>query len=164
MPANAQDPLRATDDAAIALALRLLAEARTAALGVIDPDHGGPHVSRIAFAHLADGVCLTLISDLSHHARALAADPRAGLLLGEPGAKGDPLTHPRLSLRVRARPLGDAAMQARYRAHWLERHPKSKLYVDFADFRFVRFDIVGGLLNAGFGKAYALSEKNLRVD
>lgn len=162
----ATDPpktLRDTDDQARHLVRQLVTTARTAALAVTDPEHGGPYVSRIAFSVSSDGECLTLISDLSYHARALKADPRAALLIGEPGARGDPLIHPRLSLRATARIVSDGVERARFRDDWLKLHPKAKLYIDFPDFRYVTFEIHGGHLNAGFGKAYALAKNDFTV-
>jgi len=156
-------PLRDTDDAARTLARSVIAAARTAALAVIDPETGGPHVSRIAFGRAADGTCLALLSDLALHTRALRAHPRASLLLGEPEAKGDPLTHPRLTLGVTAWPVTDDLERARLKPIWLALQPKSRLYVDFADFHFFRFEIVYGHLNGGFGRAYALDENDLRI-
>lgn len=170
MPSPA-DPLRRTDlirqaDAtARVIARDLLRAARTAAVGVIEPETGAPFVSRVAFGIGPRGEALTLVSDLAIHARALRCDPRASLLLGEPGPKGDPLSHPRLTLRATARFVApDAPERAGFRAAWLRDHPKSALYADFADFHFVRFEIAGGHLNAGFGKAYALSANDLMVD
>jgi heme iron utilization protein len=157
------NPIRDTDDAARTLARGLLDGARTAALAVIDPETGGPYVSRIAFGRAPDGTCLALLSDLALHARAVRADPRASLLIGEPGGKGDPLTQPRLTLRVTAAPVTDPSERARLRPIWLQLQPKSKLYVDFADFCFFRFKISYALLNGGFGKAYALEEKDLTL-
>lgn len=158
------DPIRDADRDARAVAADLIAAARTAALAVTEPGTGAPFVSRIAFGRGPDGGPMALISDLALHARALRQDPRAALLIGEPGAKGDPLTHPRLTLRVSARFIDpDAPHRPALRDAWLAHHPKAKLYVDFADFRFVIFDIVSGLLNAGFGKAYALDRKDFRV-
>lgn len=155
--------LRATDEEARVMARDLLANARIAALAATDPEHGGPYVSRIALSVTPEGECLTLISDLSYHAGALRADPRAALLVGEPGAKGDPLTHPRLSLRTTALWVEAPSERARHRDLWLKLHPKAKLYADFADFRYVRFEILGGHLNAGFGKAYSLAKNDFRV-
>jgi putative heme iron utilization protein len=83
--------------------------------------------------------------------------------IGEPGPKGDPLTQPRLTLQGTAQPLTGAETRARLRPIWLALHPKSKLYVDFADFRFYRFEIVAAHLNGGFGKAYALDGKDLTL-
>lgn len=153
------DPVRPADDEARALARRLLADALHGALGVIDPETGGPHVARVAVG-LAEGVPLTLVSTLSHHTRALGADPRCSLLLGEPGPRGDPLTHPRLTLLARARPAPPEE-RAALREAWLARHPKARLYVDFSDFLFVRLHPEGAFLNGGFGRAYRLSPADL---
>lgn len=161
MAAN-RDPINPTDDAARALARTLLAEARFAALGVIDPDTGAPAVSRVALALDPSGTPVTLVSDLAAHARALAADPRAGLLVGEPGSKGDPLTHPRMSVQVMAEPVARRGPDHdRLRHLWLSRHPKAKLYVDFGDFRFVRLRPTGAALNGGFGRAFRLAPDDL---
>ncbi len=138
--------------------------ARTAALAVLDPVTGAPFVSRVGFGLGPAGEALTLISDLAIHARALRADPRASLLLGEPGPKGDPLVHPRLTLAATARFIApDAPARPALREAWLGHHPKAALYVDFADFHFVRFEIASGHLNAGFGKAYALDANDLKL-
>ena len=161
MPPDAPDPVRPTDDEARALARRLMEEARHGALGVLDPATGAPHVTRVAVG-LADGAPLTLISALSHHTRALAADPRCSLLLGEPGPRGDPLTHPRLTLLARAAFVAsDDPARPALRAGWLARHPKAKLYMDFADFAFVRLRPEGAHLNGGFGRAYRLVASDL---
>ena len=150
------DPVRPADAGARALAARLLAEARHGALATLDPGDGSPVVTRVAVLAAAGGV-LILISDLSGHAAALAQDPRASLLVGEPGPKGDPLTHPRLTLVVRAEPADKLA----HRQAWLTRHPKARLYFDFADFRLVELRPVRGLLNGGFGRAYRLGPDDL---
>ena len=161
MTSRPADPLRPVDDEARALARRLMEEARHGALGVLDPDTGAPHVTRVAVG-IGDGGPVTLISALSHHTRALAADPRCSLLLGEPGPRGDPLTHPRLTLLARAAFVApDDPGRAALREAWLARHPKAKLYVDFADFAFVRLEPAGAHLNGGFGRAYRLGAADL---
>lgn len=158
------NPVRETDAEAREIAAALIAEARTAALGVIEPETGAPFVSRIAFGRSPDGGPVTLVSDLALHARALRADARASLLIGDPGSKGDPMTHPRLTLRVTGQFVpGDDAGLAALRESWLSQHPKSRLYVDFTDFHFVRFTVLNAHLNAGFGKAYALDRNDLKV-
>lgn len=158
------NPIRTTDDTARMLARKLLQQATSAALAVPAPDGGAPLIARIAFGLTPDGLPMTLVSDLSRHCRALAHDPRASLLIGEPEAQGDPLIHPRLSLRTHAETIpqhGDA--HRTLRDHWLKSHPKSKLYVDFPDFRFVVFRPLDAFLNAGFGKAYELSPEDLKL-
>ena len=146
-----------------ALALDLLVGARHAALAVIDPGSGTPGISRIALGLDPDGLPLSLISTLARHTAALRANPAAALMVGEPGPRGDPLTHPRLMIEVRAsfpdRTAPDYALLA---GHWLDRHPKAKLYIDFTDFALVRLTPVAALLNGGFGKAFRLTPDDLR--
>lgn len=156
------DPFRPADEEARALARELIDGARHGALGVIDPESGGPMVSRVAVATDGRGGPVSLVSDLSHHTRALAANPACSLLLGEPGAKGDPLTHPRITLLARARFLrhgedGHPEMAERY----LEQRPKAQLYIGFADFSFLLYEITSAHLNGGFGKAYLLGPGDL---
>jgi putative heme iron utilization protein len=151
------DPIRPTDAEARALARGLIDRARFAALAVIEPETGAPMVTRIALVPGPDGAPLTLISTLSSHTAALEADPACSLLIGEPGAKGDPLTHPRLTLQAVAEPADKAGLKA----HYLELYPKAQLYFDFGDFRMIRFAPRLGLLNGGFGKAYRLSAEDL---
>jgi heme iron utilization protein len=161
---QAPSPIRPTDAEAIALAQHLLATARFAALGVLDPDTGSPLVSRIAFGQDATTTPLTLISDLSAHARAIAQDPRVSLLVGEPGTKGDPLTHPRLTLLAHASPIPRHGPEhSALTQLWLSTHPKSKLYIGFADFGFVRFHPLKLYLNGGFGRAFHLTPADLRT-
>lgn len=91
-----------------------------------------------------------------------AWDSAAGSSAGSAvtGGKGDPLTHPRLTLRALAERVTDGAERA---ALWSIHVPKAKLYIDFADFHFIRFRPLSGLLNAGFGKAYELDKKDLTL-
>ncbi|MCY1126820.1 pyridoxamine 5-phosphate oxidase [Frigidibacter sp. RF13] len=154
------DPVLPADDAARALARSLWQGAKTAALAFTDPATGAPMIARVGFGLAADGTGLTLVSDLAQHTRALRAEPRAALLLGEPGPKGDPLNSPRLSVAVTAR-FAVPEDRATLRASWLARHPKAKLYVDFADFHFVRFDVTEAFLNGGFGRAYRIAAEDL---
>jgi putative heme iron utilization protein len=154
------DPIRPTDDDARQMARDLMADARFAALGVMID--GAPMVSRVAFGLAPDGVPISLVSELSVHTRALAADPRASLLVGEPGGRGDPLTHPRLTLQAEAELIGHGTPAYKeMAAHYLRDHPKAKLYIGFTDFRFARFRVSAGHLNGGFGKAYRLAPADL---
>lgn len=155
-----KDPIRPTDDAARALARRLIDGARFGALGVLR--EGAPFVTRIALAPGEDGVPVTLISDLSLHTAALRAAPVCSLMVGEPGPKGDPLTHPRLTLEAQAEFVArDDPGREALRAQYLEWKPKARLYVDFGDFNFVRLVPRAGHLNGGFGQAYRLSAADL---
>lgn len=157
------DPIRPTDDEARALASKLLAGASFAAIGVIEPDTGYPLVSRIAFGlDRQGGWPVFLASELSFHSKALAHDPRATMLVGEPPAKGDPLAFPRVTLIGEVTRI-DRSSKERYtlREPWLERHPKAQLYIDFGDFHFFRMEVKRANLNGGFGKAFVLNPADL---
>lgn len=150
------EPFRAVDGAARGQAQVLLETATFAALAVLQD--GAPSVTRIGMAMTEDGAPLSLMSSLAAHTAALEADARCALLVGEPGDKGDPLTHPRLTLQCAAQLIAreDPAHEG-LRDRYLSQRPKAALYADFADFRFVLFDVQSALLNAGFGKAYRLA-------
>lgn len=156
--------LRETDEDARRQARILLRGARFAAIGVIDPDTAFPAVSRVLLGLDHDGVPVILVSALSGHTKALMADPRAALLTGEPG-KGDPLAHPRLTLQCTAeRVEPGSAVHGRIRSRFIERHPKSKLYVDFPDFCFFRLIPAQASLNGGFGRAYVLPGEDFLIE
>lgn len=154
-----RDPFRPADATACALARKLIAEARFGALAVLRD--GAPFVTRIALAPGADGLPVTLISDLAPHTAALRAIADCSLLVGEPGPKGDPLTHPRLTLQARAVFISRDAERSALRETYLARQPKARLYVDFADFHFVRLVPLSGHLNGGFGQAFRLTAEDL---
>ncbi|OIQ44270.1 MAG: pyridoxamine 5-phosphate oxidase [Roseobacter sp. MedPE-SW] len=156
-------PIRPTDDDARALAQTLMAQARFAALATLD-SLGGPIVTRIAFGLCPAGQPISLMSSLSQHSQNLATNPACSLLVGEPGPKGDPLTHPRLSLMGRAQFIDNQSdAHKELAAHYLRNHPKSKLYIGFADFSFVRFSVHQSHLNGGFGKAFTLTASDLAL-
>jgi heme iron utilization protein len=54
--------------------------------------------------------------------------------------------------------------EPRARGRFLARHPKAKLYADFADFSFWRLEIAGAHLNGGFARAMALEAGHVRSD
>ncbi len=145
------------------MALQLLQGATHAALAYADPATGAPMISRIALGLDPAGCPVTLISALAAHWPGLRANPLCSVMVGEVGDRGDPLTHPRLMVQARADFVAsDDPSRGAMRDHWLAAHPKAKLYVDFADFAFVRLVPQGALLNGGFGKAFRLSDDDLR--
>ncbi|MEM1388625.1 MAG: pyridoxamine 5'-phosphate oxidase family protein [Pseudomonadota bacterium] len=156
------NPIRPTDDDARQLARTLIEEARFGAIAVLGDD-GAPLVTRIAIARDQAGAPLTLISSLSQHTQALSQRPHCSLLVGEPGDKGDPLTHPRLTIQADAvfveRPSQE---HDALRDNYLTQVPKAKLYIDFGDFSLVRLVPREAFLNGGFGKAYTLTAADLK--
>lgn len=155
------DPVRPADDEARTLARGLMALGH-AALAWTDPETGTPGISRVAFARDPEAGLLTLVSGLAPHFRALRENPDCALMLGEVGAKGDPMTHPRLMLRARAGFVApEDPARLGIRARWLERNPKAQVYIDLPDFAFVRLTPLTALLNAGFGRAFNLTPQDL---
>lgn len=155
------DPVQPADDEARQLAWSLM-DTLHASLAYADAETGAPAISRIAFGLCPEGRPMTLISGLAPHFAGLEADPRCAVMVGEPGPKGDPLTHPRLMIRASARFVApDDPARPALRAHWLKGHPKAALYVDFADFAFVRFMPESALLNGGFARAARLQPGDL---
>lgn len=155
------DPIRPTDDEARELARSLMADAPFAALATVN-DTGHPLVTRVAFGLCPGGQPISLISSLALHSQLLRANPVCSLLVSEPGTKGDPLTHPRLSLVARAQFVDNqSAAHQELADHYLQSHPKAKLYIGFKDFSFVRFHLEIGHLNGGFGKAFQLTPSDL---
>jgi heme iron utilization protein len=152
-----KDVLRPTDAEAIRLGRTLLRAARHAALAVLEPESGWPLASRVSVATDCAGRPLILVSTLSAHTGGLVADARCALLFGEAG-KGDPLAHPRMTLKCRAERIGrESEDHAGVAQRFLARHPKAALYADFADFSYFRLEPEEASLNGGFGKAYRLA-------
>jgi putative heme iron utilization protein len=137
-------------------AKRLLRLSRTGALATLD-DGGAPLATLVGVASDWDGAPLFLMSELARHTRNLGADPRVSLLLTSTGGGGDPLNHPRITLGGIVRPREGEDGRARY----VQRNPKAKLYVDFADFSLRRLDVETVHFNGGFGRADALTVADL---
>ena len=88
-----------------------------------------------------------LISTMAMHTQNVLGDPRASLLVTEPGASEDPLGAGRVTLmgRVSKTAGGDV------REGYLARHPSASYWVDFKDFAFFRLDVVDVYFVGGFG-------------
>ena len=109
---------------------------------------GHPYASLVLLAWAAEAlVPLLLLSDLADHSRNLKADPAASLLLDGTAGLAEPLTGPRLTLLGRVEPA-DPALLPRF----LERHPGSRLYAGFKDFRLYRLLPRAAHFVAGFGR------------
>ncbi|PZO77938.1 MAG: pyridoxamine 5'-phosphate oxidase [Mesorhizobium amorphae] len=155
--------LQDVDETAIRLARMLLRSARFGALAVNEPRTGFPLASRVGVATDPSGVPLILVSGLSAHTRALKADGRVSLLVGEPG-KGDPLAHPRITLVCRAEVLERGTTPyERAERRYLNRHPKAQLYAGLGDFTMVRLVPERASLNGGFGRAYEMTAGDLLI-
>ncbi len=156
---EARPNLLETGETSRSLAQHLLRSARHGALGVLCPDTQTPHVTRVCVGTAPDGMPVTLVSEISLHTDALRKNPACSLLVGEPGGRGNPLTHPRLTLQCSARCADKDALKQLF----LSQHPKATLYYDFSDFIMMRLEVLAAHLNGGFGKAYRLAPGDLDV-
>jgi heme iron utilization protein len=132
----------------------LISRVGTAALSVVDVDEGKPFVTLVSVAADAELRPLILISDLSHHAKCLRADPRASLLLNAPIADGDPM----LTFRVT---LQGIFAQVDHDPAFLARHPYAEMYAGFGDFHMWRMEPEHAHIIAGFGRAYGVRFKDV---
>jgi putative heme iron utilization protein len=161
LPENAQAP---ADFDPKAEAKGLLRATRSGSLATLDRNTGHPFASLVNVATDVDGSPLILVSRLSTHTANLEVDGRASLLLASTG-KGDPLAHARLTLLgTFAQVTRESADAPRVRRRFLARHPKSELYVGFADFSFWRLGVVSAHLNGGFARAADLKAADVLTD
>lgn len=109
---------------------------------------GAPYVSLVLIAADYDASPLLLLSDLARHTRNIGFDPRVSLLLDGTEGYSDPLAGPRLTVLGQASPCAAPHLLSRFAA----RHPSSRAYAGFADFRLYRVSVEAGHLVAGFGQ------------
>ncbi len=106
---------------------------------------GHPYVTLVAYA--LDGERpVFLLSELAEHTKNLRADPRASLLLVDPG-EGDPLARGRRTLVGRCALAPRAEVEAAY----LAVHPEAASYLEMKDFAFWRLQVEAVRTIGGFG-------------
>ena len=91
-----------------------------------------------------------LISSMAMHTQNLAADPRASLLVTQPGWTEDPLAGARVTLVGTVARVADGEVAAA-REDYLARHENARYWVDFDDFAFYRMEVADLYYVAGFG-------------
>lgn len=129
----------------------LLRSGRSGALSTHSLDRPGfPFASLALYALDEKGRALFLLSGLAVHARNLAADPRASLLVSEGGSQASA----RATVVGRAAKLAGAEADAA-RSAYLARHPTAKAWAAFGDFSLWRLEpedvyVVGGFGSAGW--------------
>jgi putative heme iron utilization protein len=139
----------------------LVAATNVAALATLT-DEGDPWASLVTYGVRGDGAPVLCLSHLAEHARNLARDPRASLLITQVDSPADPLAAARVTLAGRAERPPDPATLAAARAVHLASVPAASTYVDFSDFslwvlRVDRVRWVGGYgrMDSASGTAYA---------
>src|SRR5207249_2414251 len=129
---------------------------RVGTLATLSRRHPGhPFASVMPYALDGTGRPLFLISSMAMHTQNLQADPRASLLVTQPGLgpqrqeSADPLARARLTLMGEARvvPPGEANAA---RAAYLTHHAQAKHWVDFEDFAFWRLEVQDLYFVGGF--------------
>jgi heme iron utilization protein len=129
----------------------LVASATAGTLATLSAD-GGPWASLVTYGTLPDGSPVLLLSALAEHGRNLQRDPRASLLVTQPGDRdGDPLDLGRVTLAGRAvRPQGALAAAARD-AH-VAAVPGAREYAEFGDFTLWVLQVERVRWVGGFGR------------
>src|SRR6201981_2548047 len=106
---------------------------RVGSLSTMSRKHPGwPFGSVMPYALDDAGRPLFLISSMAMHTQNLEANPRASLLVTQPGWDGDPLAAGRLTLMGDARRVPDADA-ATARERYLARHERARYWADFED-------------------------------
>ena len=123
---------------------------RVGMLATVSRRHPGhPFASVMPYALDEVGRPLFLISTMAMHTQNLETDPRASLLVTQPGWTGDPLAAGRLTLMgdVRRVPAADVTVA---RDRYLARHERARYWVDFEDFALWRLEIADLYFVGGF--------------
>ncbi len=129
----------------------LVSMASSATLSTLSRKHPGfPFGSLMPYALDPLGRPLFLISAMAMHTQNLRADPRASLFVAQAALDGDVLGAARATLLGEARPIPEPEL-AEARAIYLEKHPNSRYWVEFADFAFFRLELVDVYYVGGFG-------------
>ena len=124
--------------------------AHTGTLATLSRRHPGhPFASVMPYTIDDTGRPLFLISAMAMHTQNLEGDPRASLLVMQPGWDGDPLAAARLTLMGDVRRVLDADT-VEVRERYLARHERARYWVDFEDFGFWRLAIADLYFVGGF--------------
>ena len=145
-------------------ARRLLLKARHGALATLSRHDGAPFGSVAPYAVAADGSPIFLFAGIAEHTKNLRADPRASLLVAEPGAGTDDVqAHGRLTLvgTINSAPVD---MIPELRARYLARLPEAQSYFKTHDFSFYTLLVRRARYIGGFGKIFWLEADALAID
>ena len=130
---------------AIRVARTLLRTNRVTTLATLDPG-GYPYSTVTNLIVEPDGVPAVFMAGLSIHARNIEADPRVSMTVAD--SRTDVMITPRLTLSGCAQRV-PADETAELKARYVERFPKSKLYLGLPDALFYRVHPQAVQLNGG---------------
>ena len=129
----------------------LLDLGRTGTLSTMSQKHPGwPFGSVMPYSLDENGRPVFLISVMAMHTQNVQAEPRASLLVTQPGWSGDPLAGARATLMGNVTLLPEADLETT-RAGYLARYDNARSWVDFDDFNFYRMDVTDVYYVGGFG-------------
>ncbi len=146
---------------AIRVARTLLRTNRVTTLATLDPS-GYPYSTVTNLIVEPDGVPAVFMAGLSIHARNIEADPRVSMTVAD--SRTDVMTTPRLTLSGCALRV-PADETAELKARYVERFPKSKLYLGLPDVLFYRVRAEAVQLNGGPAQnANSMTPEDLLTD
>ncbi len=123
----------------------------TGTLATVSCKHSGwPFGSVMPYSLDAYGRPVFLISRMAVHTQNLRKDPRASLLVRQPGWTGDPLAGARVTLMGQVAELATTDLEP-IRTAYLARHENAAAWVDFDDFDFYRLEVTDVYYVGGFG-------------
>ncbi len=111
--------------------------------------NGYPYGSFVIYAIYRNNP-IFLVSTLAEHTKNLKSNPNASLLISEDG-EGNPLALGRITLVGDCVELPDSESSSA-REIFLQKHPKSKSYIDWDDFSFYELNVTSIRYIGGFGK------------
>ncbi len=139
------------------LAKATIDQNRTASLGTLDSESGGPYVSLVNYAGDGSGLPILLLSRLAWHTKSLIRDPRASLLVAQLPTAGDALAGLRVTLVGKILELPNKELAKLY----CRRHPEAQGYVGFTDFSFWRMTPEKVHVIGGFGRIETLAASSV---
>ena len=145
-----------------AAARALLRAGRSGALATLSLHKPGyPFGSVAPYALSARGEPILLMSAIAQHTKNALADPRASLLVQEPGDDVQALGRATVLGRIAAVPAGEAADA---RARYLARHPQSARTAGGHDFQHYQLSIEEVRFIGGFGRICWISSQSMMID
>jgi hypothetical protein len=124
---------------------------RTGTLATVSRKHPGwPFGSVMPYGLDAQGRPTFLISSMAMHTQNVRADPRASLLVAQPGWDGDPLAGARVTIMGQVLPVPEAELEPT-RTAYLRRYENAAAWAHFDDFAFYRMTVMDVYFVGGFG-------------